>query len=170
MPILFLVAGISSRLYLEKHTNKEFIKSRTVKLLVPSTIGLFAFQFLQGYVNMYLNNAFESLGQTPKVVTYFIMVLSGTGVLWFIQLLWIYSLILVLIRKIEKDRLLNVGAKTPIWMIILFFLPVAIDKESEFCRFHANQSLCWLIVSSLPRYTSCVPSSSTSVSIRMTMS
>ena len=124
MPILFLVAGISSRLYLEKHTNKEFIKSRTVKLLVPSTIGLFAFQFLQGYVNMYLNNAFESLGQTPKVVTYFIMVLSGTGVLWFIQLLWIYSLILVLIRKIEKDRLLNVGAKTPVWMIILFCLPV----------------------------------------------
>lgn len=124
MPILFLVAGISSRLYLEKHTNKEFIKSRTVKLLVPSTIGLFAFQFLQGYVNMSLNNAFESLVQTPKVVTYFIMVLSGTGVLWFIQLLWIYSIILVIIRKIEKDRLLSVGAKTPIWMIILFCLPV----------------------------------------------
>ena len=124
MPILFLVAGISSRLYLEKHTNKEFIKSRTVKLLVPSTIGLFAFQFIQGYVNMSLNNAFETITEAPKIVTYFIMVLSGTGVLWFIQLLWVYSLILVLIRKIEKDRLLSVGAKTPIWMIVLFYLPV----------------------------------------------
>ena len=124
MPILFLIAGISSRLYLEKHTNKEFIKSRTVKLLVPSTIGLFAFQFIQGYVNMRLNNVFETMTQTPKVVIYFIMVLSGTGVLWFIQLLWVYSLVLVLIRKIEKDRLLSVGAKTPIWMIILFCLPV----------------------------------------------
>ena len=50
MPVLFIVAGISSRLYLEKHTNKEFIKSRTTKLLVPSTIGLFVFQFIQGYV------------------------------------------------------------------------------------------------------------------------
>ena len=124
MPILFLVAGISSRLYLEKHTNKEFIKSRTVKLLVPSTIGLFAFQFIQGYVSMSLNNAFETITEAPKIVTYFIMVLSGTGVLWFIQLLWVYSLILVLIRKIEKDRLLSVGAKTPIWMIVLFYLPV----------------------------------------------
>ena len=46
MPVLFIVAGISSRLYLEKHTNKEFIKSRTTKLLVPSTIGLFVFQFM----------------------------------------------------------------------------------------------------------------------------
>ena len=124
MPILFLVAGISSRLYLEKHTNKEFIKSRTVKLLVPSTIGLFAFQFIQGYVNMSLNDAFETITEAPKIVTYIIMALSGSGVLWFAQLLWVYSLILVLIRKIEKDRLLSVGAKTPIWMILLFCLPV----------------------------------------------
>ena len=32
MPILFIVSGISSRLYLEKHTDREFLKSRTLKL------------------------------------------------------------------------------------------------------------------------------------------
>lgn len=32
---------------------------------------------------------------------------------------------------------------------ILFFLPIAVDKESDFCKFHANQSLCWLIVSAV---------------------
>ena len=73
---------------------------------------------------MRLNNAFETINEVPKIVTYFIMVLSGTGVLWFIQLLWAYSLILVLIRMIEKNRLLSAGAKTPIWMIVLFCLPV----------------------------------------------
>ena len=51
MAILFIVSGISSRLYLEKHSVKEFAKSRTRKLLVPSTIGLVAFQFIQGYLN-----------------------------------------------------------------------------------------------------------------------
>ena len=124
MPILFIVAGMSSRYYLEKHSAKEFIKSRTIKLLVPATIGLFVFQFIQGYVSMALGNAFDNMTNVPMLVKYFIMALSGIGVLWFIQLLWIYSLILVLIRKIEKGRLLKVGEKTPICLIILFCIPV----------------------------------------------
>ena len=45
MALLFIVSGISSRFYLGNHTQKEFVKSRTTKLLVPSTIGLFCFQF-----------------------------------------------------------------------------------------------------------------------------
>ena len=126
MPVLFLVAGISSRLYLDKHTDKEFVKSRTRKLLVPSTIGLFAFQFIQGYVSMSLGSAFSDLaaGGVPKPVIFLIMVATGSGVLWFIHLLWIYSMILVLVRKIEKGKLLETGAKTPLWLIALFYFPV----------------------------------------------
>ena len=126
MPVLFMVAGISSRLFLERHTDKEFVKSRTRKLLVPSTIGLFAFQFIQGYVSMSLGTAFTDLaaGGVPKPVIFLIMVASGSGVLWFVHLLWIYSMILVLLRKIEQGRLLIIGAKTPLWMIALFFFPI----------------------------------------------
>jgi len=126
MPVLFLVAGISSRLYLDKHTNKEFVKSRTLKLLVPSTIGLFVFQFIQGYVSMSLGDAFDDLTNAgvPSFVQYFIMVASGSGVLWFIHLLWLYSIILVLIKNAEKGRLLMLGSKTPLWLIALFFFPI----------------------------------------------
>lgn len=124
MPILFIVSGISSRLYLERHTNKEFIKSRTTKLLVPSTIGLFVFQFIQGYVSMSLSDAFESLGAVPKPIQYFIMVLSGQGVLWYIQLLWLLSLVLVLIRKIEKDRLWKLGGKADLPVLVLLVIVV----------------------------------------------
>lgn len=124
MPVLFIVAGMSSRYYLEGHTDKEFVKSRTTKLLVPVTVGLFVFQFIQGYVNMALSGAFENMTDVPLIMKYLIMVASGIGVLWFAQLLWGYSLILVLVRKIEKGRLLEAGAKTPVWMIILFCLPV----------------------------------------------
>ena len=46
MMLLFMVSGISARFDLEKHTEREFIRRRTRKFLVPSTIGLFAFQFL----------------------------------------------------------------------------------------------------------------------------
>ncbi|MCR5799165.1 MAG: acyltransferase [Lachnospiraceae bacterium] len=126
MPVLFLVAGISSRLYLDKHTDKEFVKSRTLKLLVPSTIGLFVFQFIQGYVSMSLGGAFNDLTNAgvPGFVQYFIMVATGSGVLWFIHLLWLYSIILVRIKKAEKGRLLKLGSRTPLWLIALFFFPI----------------------------------------------
>ena len=126
MPVLFIVAGISSRLYLEKHTNKEFIKSRTTKLLVPSTLGLFVFQFIQGYVSMNLGDGVAALAAAgvPKFVIYFIMVATGSGVLWFVHLLWIYSVVLVLIRKIEKGKLLEVGSKAQMWLIVLLFFPI----------------------------------------------
>ena len=74
MPLLFIVSGICSRYYLERHTDREFFRSRTTKLLVPSTIGLFVFQFIQGYLNMAIGGAFESFGSVPKAIVFLIMV------------------------------------------------------------------------------------------------
>ena len=124
MCILFLVSGICSRLYLENHTGKEFAGSRTRKLLVPSTLGLFVFQFIQGYFNMSMGDGVEMLSSAPAPIGYLIMLLSGIGVLWYIQVLWILSMLLLLVRKIEKDRLWNLGAKTNIPAILLFTIPV----------------------------------------------
>ncbi len=122
MFLLFIVSGISSRLYLSNHTGKQFAKSRTTKLLVPSTIGLLVFGFIQGWFSMALVNAFDTLPKMPKPVVFFIMALSGIGVLWYIQVLWIYSMLLLLIRNIEKDRLWNLGRKTGIIAIVLMAL------------------------------------------------
>ncbi len=116
MLLLFLVSGICSRYYLDSHTAKEFAKSRTRKLLIPSTVGLFAFQFIQGYVSMSISDAFDSMQEIPAVFKYFIMALSGTGVLWYIQLLWLFSMMLLLIIKIDKDRLWKL-ARRLLWFI-----------------------------------------------------
>ncbi len=123
MCILFLVSGICSRLYLEKHTGKEFAGSRTRKLLVPSTIGLLAFQFIQGYFNMSVGDGMEITKTVPAPVAFLIMCLSGIGVLWYIQTLWVFSMLLLLVRKIEKDRLWRLGAKAGIPAVILFVIP-----------------------------------------------
>ncbi len=126
MPILYIVAGISSRLYFDGHTDREFVKTRTRKLLVPSTIGLFAFQFIQGYISMSLGNAFDGLTKAgvPGVIQYLIMVASGSGVLWFLHLLWLYSMILVFVKRIEKGHLLALCSKMPLWGIMLLVFPV----------------------------------------------
>lgn len=108
MLLLFVISGMCARFYLENHTHREFLKSRTVKLLLPSTIGLFVFWWISGYFNMKIGGAFESLPPMPKLILYLIMCVSGVGPLWFIQMLWAFSVLLVMIRKTDKDRLWNI--------------------------------------------------------------
>lgn len=129
MPILFVVSGISSWLYLEKHTEQEYFKSRTLKLLVPSTIGLFVFQFVQGYLSMSLSNAFVSFNGVPGFVLYLIMVLSGIGVLWYVQILWLFSVMLIWVRKIEKGRCWNIGKKVNLAVLFLLSVPVWMSAQ-----------------------------------------
>lgn len=40
----------------------------------------------------------------------------------------------------------KVQAVLPYLFPILFFLPIISDKNSRFCKFHANQQLAWFIV------------------------
>lgn len=130
MLVLFMVSGICSRLYLERHSDKDFIKSRTTKLLVPSTVGLFAFQFIQGYLNVALNDALNSFTGIPLPAQILIIIASGQGVLWFIQLLWVYSMLLVLIRKADKnDMVYRLGGKVNISAIILLVIPCFIAAQ-----------------------------------------
>lgn len=130
MLLLFTVSGMCARFYLQNHTDRDFLKSRTRKLLVPSTVGLLVFQWILGYYNLSISGALESLSATvPKPVFYLIMAFSGTGVLWYIQLLWVFSLVLILIRKMEKDRLYNLGGKTNI--IVLLLMTAAIYGAAQ---------------------------------------
>lgn len=119
MALLFVVSGMSARYYLESHSIRDFWKDKTRKLLVPSTIGLFVFQWILGYFNMQIGGGFGDLSAVPGPVLYVIMAVSGIGPLWYIQVLWILSVVLLLVRKLEKGRLLRVGAKTPVWLIAL---------------------------------------------------
>lgn len=125
MAILFVISGISSRYYLESHTDKEFLKSRTRKLLVPSTIGLFTFQWIMGYFNMLLADAFSNLPKNmPLVAIYFLMSLTGTGVLWYIQVLWVLSMVLLFVRKFEKGKLYERSKRANIVVLILLVIPL----------------------------------------------
>ncbi len=118
MLLLFVVSGMSARFELDRITAKEFIRKRTTKLLVPSTVGLLVWGWAMGYYNMLISGAFEQMSAVPKPILFLIMCVSGTGPLWYIQLLWIFSLILVPIRKLDKDRLYNVCGKAGVMVAI----------------------------------------------------
>lgn len=125
MILLFIVAGISSRCYLETHSIRDFVRTRTRKLLVPSTIGLLLFGWLQGWLNMTLAGGFDGIPDTmPKVAVFSIMIASGTGVLWFIQMLWLFSMLLALVRKFEKGGLYELCGKANAFVLLLLGIPL----------------------------------------------
>ena len=124
MVLLFTISGMSARFYLERHTDKEFIRTRTHKLLVPSTLGVLAFGWVLGYYNMLIGGAFDDPLPLPAPIRILIMCVSGTGVLWFIQLLWVYCVLLVLVRKIDKDRFYAICGRSN--CIVLALLTVLI--------------------------------------------
>ncbi len=122
MVLLFVVSGISARYALKNRTERQFIKERSLKLLVPSTLGLLSFQWIVGYLNMLIGGG---LMYVPASMRYPLMVLAGTGPLWFIQVLWLFSVLLVIIRRIDKnDKLYGLGKRFSLPALVLLFIPV----------------------------------------------
>lgn len=120
MVLLFVVAGMCARFALVQQGNRAFLRNRARKLLVPSTLGLFVLHWVTGYLNIRMGGAVDTI---PKPLLYPISVLSGIGPLWFVQLLFLFSAILVLIRKIDRnDHLFRLGEKCPPWLICAFAL------------------------------------------------
>ncbi len=120
MLLLFVISGMCARFELDRETVNEFVRKRTRKLLVPSTVGLLVWGWITGYYNMLISGAFEQMSAVPKPVLFLIMCLSGTGPLWYIQMLWLFSILLLLIRKIENDKLWNCckGAGIPAVLLL----------------------------------------------------
>ena len=119
MPLLFLLAGVSARYALERHPAGEWFKSRTRKLLVPSTIGLLVFQWMTGYFNTHVAGT-DPMAAVQQPAKFFIWAISGTGPLWFIQDLWLFSLLLLLVRKLDPaDKFYHWCGKANIFWIIL---------------------------------------------------
>ena len=120
MPLLFLLAGVSARYALQKQSAREWFKARTRKLLVPGTIGLFVFHWMVGYFNTVVASRQGVFDGVPGLVKYLLMVVSGTGPLWFIQVLWLLCLVLLLVRVIDrKDNFWNWCGKANLVVIIL---------------------------------------------------
>lgn len=110
MPLMFLLAGMSSKFSLSSRTNKQYIKERFLRLFVPLFVGILIVMPPQGYIAMkfhygYNDNFFDYL---KKFFTDF-SDLSGyfgsftPGPLWFIIFLFVISIItLPIMKRISK--------------------------------------------------------------------
>ena len=122
MVLLFVVSGMSARYSLQKRTIKQFLRERAIKLLVPSTLGLFAIHWITGYLNIKMGGGLEYI---PPALVYPISAISGTGPLWFIQMLFIFSCILVLLKKMDKNDIVwKVCKKANLPIILSLFVVI----------------------------------------------
>ncbi|MDE6729269.1 MAG: acyltransferase [Oscillospiraceae bacterium] len=125
MILMFAIAGCSARYALQKRSGKEFIKDRNHRIFIPCIAGMFAYGWITGYIGFLYSPDAESMQALPKFVLAIIILLSGTGPLWFGQLLFVICLILMLIRKLDQhQKLLKLGEKANLPVLIALIIPV----------------------------------------------
>ena len=74
-----------------------------------------------GYFNTVVAERQGVFEGVPGVVKYFIMAFSGTGPLWFVQVLWLLCLVLLAVRALDrKDKFWTwCGKASLVWVILL---------------------------------------------------
>jgi len=134
MPLLFALAGASSRFAMEKRTIREYILERVKKLLMPFAAGVlllvpaqtyFAERFHNGYTGGYLTQYrlfFTKFGDLSGYTGGFTV-----GHLWFLLYLFIISLLALPLMRLFLNGKLFKRRSTPSFLLILslFLVPLA---------------------------------------------
>lgn len=125
MPLLFVIAGVSSCYALEKRTSTQYLKERVIKLLVPLISGILLLVPIQTYYAEKFHNGYNG-GYLHQYILFFTKKTDLTGVtggftpaqLWFILYLFLISLLALPLMKKHK----NSGIELPIDKLSLFTL------------------------------------------------
>jgi peptidoglycan/LPS O-acetylase OafA/YrhL len=162
MPLLFVLAGISSAHALNKITNKEYIKERMYKLLIPLVVGILLVIPAQTYFAERFHNDFTG-GYFYQYILFFTSPTDLTGYrggftpahLWFILYLFVISIVALPImtiyknskRKLAPDKI-SVWALPPLFILPLLMTPILNFSGLSVGRYFAFFLLGYLILSS----------------------
>jgi hypothetical protein len=130
MPLLFLLAGVSSAYALKKRTAMEYLKERVFKLLIPLVFGVLLLVPVQTYFaevfhNGYTGNYFE------QYILFFTKPTDLSGYsggftpahLWFILYLFVISIVaLPVMYSTQKSKEKLSLDKIPLPALLLFFI------------------------------------------------
>lgn len=123
MPCMFLIAGMSARYSANKRTNRQFLRERVNKLLIPFLFGMLIIAPLVG-IFTFNANGWSGIASLSKVVIGLIIMMSGMGPLWFLIEMFIVSMIFLIVKSLDKnDKFFILGGKANIWILILLYIP-----------------------------------------------
>ncbi len=136
MPLLFLLAGISTKYALQKRTRKEYLVERAKRLLVPFLFGTIVFMPIMSYIGDKFNYSYNE-GLLKHYVVFFTKYTDLTGAdggfsvgqFWFLLYLLIISVVSVgIIALLEK--VVSKSEKTiPFWLVFVLGFPLPLISE-----------------------------------------
>lgn len=148
MPLFFVLAGAGSWFALRSRSGRQFLRERTLRLLVPLLVGLILFSPLQAYFEALNHGSFA--GSFLQFIPWFLAQpqiswhppwINYPYHLWFLEFLWISSLIalpfFLFLRGRSGSRMLE---KLAVWCsrpggIFLFILPLALVRATVWAAF-----------------------------------
>jgi peptidoglycan/LPS O-acetylase OafA/YrhL len=144
IPLFFLVAGAGSKFALRRRSNRQYIRERVSRLLIPLIVGSILLTPLQKYLEALNKGSFEGsflsflpewLAETASGNWFSPVVFADWGAhLWFLGFLFSFSLLaLPVFRWFQRDA----GQSFIAWLgrlvekrggILLFVLPLALSR------------------------------------------
>lgn len=130
MPLLFLIAGVSSAYALDLRTPKEYINDRVSKLLIPFLFGLILLVPMQTYFAEVFHNGYAG-GYFEQYILFFTKPTDLSGYhggftpahLWFILYLFVISIAaLPFMTAYQKSIKKLPTSKIPLPVLLLFFV------------------------------------------------
>ena len=133
MPILFLLAGMSTRYALNKRTYRQYIVERVKRLIVPFLFGTLVFCPILAYIGDVSNYAYNG-SFFEHYAVFFTKWTDGTGYdgsfnvgqFWFLLFLFLISLasigIIALSNMLIKNQ--EKAGNIPFWALCLMLIPL----------------------------------------------
>ena len=136
MPLLFVLAGVSTRYALRKRTYKQYISERAKKLLIPLLFGTVVLMPIMTFIADKYNNGydgvfFEHYGSFFTRFTDLTGADGGfsLGQFWFLLYLFVISMICVSVMRLFKNRAYGKHRRFPFPLFILLGLPLPLAAE-----------------------------------------
>ena len=136
MPLLFLLAGVSTRYALKKRTYGQYITERVKRLVVPLAFGVLVLVPPMTYIADRYNCGYEGgfFEHYGVFFTKFTDLTGGDGgfsfgQFWFLLYLFVISLVAIGIIALVKKIRSGAEVHVPLWLILCLGLPLPIIND-----------------------------------------
>jgi len=136
MPLLFLLAGMSTKFALDRRTPGQYVTERVKRLLIPLAFGTLVFMPVMTYIGDKHNCKYDGsfIGHYKVFFTKFTDFTGADGgfsfgQFWFLLYLFVISLAALGIITLQRKLIKKADFTAPLWLIILLGLPLPFLTE-----------------------------------------
>lgn len=136
MPVLFILAGISTKFALQKRTGKEYLVERVKRLLVPFFFGTILLVPVMSYIGDKFNDSYNgSFLQHYGIFFTKYTDLTGAdggfsvGQFWFLLYLFLISAVSIGVFTLLKKADFKFKKPIPFWLVLVLGLPLPLLSQ-----------------------------------------